>query len=480
MYLHHFGLQEPPFRITPSTTFFFSGANRGEILDALVYSLSESEGIIKVSGEVGSGKTMLCRMLLERLPEHVDTIYLANPSLSREEMLYAIADGLGLNVEGERIGIIMHGIQSKLEEKAREGKRVVVLVDEAHAMPPDTLEELRLLYNLQIGDSKLLQIILFGQPELNHKLDQPNMRQLKDRIVHHFNMQPMSRNTLESYLMFRMRAAGYHGPNVFSSPALKLIGRASDGLMRRINILADKSLLAAFVEDTHNIEPRHVQAAMRDSELHPSRKLRIALPSIKLPSIQLPSITLPPTGMLAGGAVAALLLLGLAAWWTTDEPQAPTQQAQLDEPAMPIAAAPEPVAPPPPPQATEQADIVAAAPAPAATEAPVPPPAETVKGSLFDQRLAAGKKLLAQKHIVASIQLFYDEDIQPKRVEGFLKRAEGLGKLQEIYLVPARFGDKEGLRVLYGAYPSVEAARNAIKDLPPRYQESFATAIHVF
>ena len=480
MYLHHFGLQEPPFRITPSTTFFFSGANRGEILDALVYSLSESEGIIKVSGEVGSGKTMLCRMLLERLPEHVDTIYLANPSLSREEMLYSIADGLGLNVEGERIGIIMHGIQSKLEEKAREGKRVVVLVDEAHAMPPDTLEELRLLYNLQIGDSKLLQIILFGQPELNHKLDQPNMRQLKDRIVHHFNMQPMSRNTLESYLMFRMRAAGYHGPNVFSSPALKLIGRASDGLMRRINILADKSLLAAFVEDTHNIEPRHVQAAMRDSELHPSRKLRITLPSIKLPSIRLPSITLPSTGMLAGGAAAALLLVGLTAWWTTDEPQAPTPQAQLDEPAMPIIAAPEPVAPPLPPQVIEQVAIVAAAAVPAATEAPVPPPAATVKGSLFDQRLAAGKKLLVQKNIVASIQLFYDEDIQPKRVEGFLKRAEGLGKLQEIYLVPSRFGDKEGLRVLYGAYPSVEAARNAIKNLPPRYQESFATAIHVF
>ena len=489
MYLDHFGLNEPPFRITPSTTFFFSGANRGEILDALVYSLSESEGIIKVSGEVGSGKTMLCRMLLERLPKHIDTIYLANPSLSREEMLYAIADGLGLKVEGERVGIIMHGIQAKLEERAREGKRVVVLVDEAHAMPPDTLEELRLLYNLQVGNFKLLQLILFGQPELNNKLEQPNMRQLKDRIVHHFNMQPMSHNTLESYLMFRMRAAGYHGPNVFSSPALKLIGRASDGLMRRINILADKSLLAAFVEDTHNIEPRHVQAAMRDSELQPSRKLR--LPS--MPSIKLPSVKLPPARILAGGTVAASLLVGLTAWWMTDE--APALHAQA--PALTIAVAPEPVALPAPPQATEPAtppqtaeQTVAPAPAPAAV--PVPPspattapvatasPAATVKGSLFDQRLAAGKRLLGQKNIVASIQLFYNEDMQPKRVEGFLKRADGLGKLSEIYLVPARFGDKEGLRILYGAYPSVDAARNAIKDLPSRYQESFATAIHVF
>ncbi|MFZ3019041.1 MAG: AAA family ATPase [Gallionella sp.] len=490
MYLDHFGLHEPPFRITPSTTFFFSGANRGEILDALVYSLSESEGIIKVSGEVGSGKTMLCRMLLERLPKYIDTIYLANPSLSRDEMLYAIADGLGLKVEGERVGIIMHGIQGKLEEKAREGKRVVVLVDEAHAMPPDTLEELRLLYNLQVGNFKLLQLILFGQPELNNKLEQPNMRQLKDRIVHHFNMQPMSRNTLEGYLMFRMRAAGYHGPNVFSPQALKLIGRASEGLMRRINILADKSLLAAFVEDTHNIEPRHVQAAMRDSELHPSRRLR-------LPSIELPSIKLPPTQILTGGAVAALLLIGLITWWATNEtqPAAPTQQAQLAAPAIPITTAQEPVAPPPPAQTTEQVAIAPVAPAAAPATEPAPPvaaiapvttapsvtaPSAMVKGSLFDQRLAAGKRLLAQKNIIASIQLFYEENLQPKRVEGFLKRADGLGKLQEIYLVPARFGDKEGLRVLYGAYPSVEAARNAIKDLPPRYQESFATAIHVF
>jgi MSHA biogenesis protein MshM len=191
MYLEHFGLTEPPFRITPVTVFFFSGANRGEILDALIYSISEVEGIIKVSGEVGSGKTMLCRMLLEKLPEHIETIYLANPSLSREEMLYAIADGLGLNIEGQRVGIILQNIQNKLEDKARSGKRIVVLVDEAHAMPPDTLEELRLLYNLQVGNAKLLQIVLFGQPELDEALARPSLRQLKDRITHSFRMRPL-------------------------------------------------------------------------------------------------------------------------------------------------------------------------------------------------------------------------------------------------------------------------------------------------
>ena len=202
MYLDHFGLKEPPFKITPVTDFFFPGANRAEILDALLYAITDSEGIIKVTGEVGSGKTMLCRMLLERFPEHVEAVYLANPSLSREEMLYAIADALKLNLEGQRVNIILQTLQNHLELKIAQGKRVVILVDEAHAMPLETMEELRLLYNLQVGNHKLMHIVLVGQPELNDKLNQPNMRQLKDRIIHHFSMLPLSPNIIESYLRF--------------------------------------------------------------------------------------------------------------------------------------------------------------------------------------------------------------------------------------------------------------------------------------
>ena len=466
MYLEHFGLDEPPFRITPVTVFFFSGANRGEILDALIYSLSEAEGIVKVSGEVGSGKTMLCRMLLERLPEHVETIYLANPSLSREEMLYAIADALGLNIDGKRVGIVMHSIQNKLEEKAREGKRVVVLVDEAHAMPLDTLEELRLLYNLQVGNDKLLQIILFGQPELNAKLDQPNMRQLKDRIVHHFHMQPLSRNALESYLIFRMRAAGYRGPDIFSPNAIKLIADASNGLMRRINILADKSLLSAFVEDTHNIEVRHVQAAMRDSELKPARSLA-------------------GKKLLMGSAAGMLLLTGLAAWWLLDRP--PARTSAQPSPAIvpqpdnaPVHATSEKTNPATsslasPPQPAADNLPLAAMPASIASVSPA-----TGKAGLYEQRLAAGKQLLEQKKAVASIQLFFNEEIKRERIKGFLRRAEELGKLSEIYLLPAKFGGKDGLRVLYGAYPSIHAARDAINELPPRYQETFTASVYAF
>jgi MSHA biogenesis protein MshM len=480
MYLEHFGLAEPPFRITPVTVFFFSGANRGEILDALIYSISEVEGIIKVSGEVGSGKTMLCRMLLEKLPTHIETIYLANPSLSREEMLYAIADGLGLNIEGERVGIIMQKIQNKLEEKAREGKRIVVLVDEAHAMPPDTLEELRLLYNLQVGNAKLLQIVLFGQPELNAKLDQPNMRQLKDRIVHHFNMQPLSRNILESYLMFRMRAAGYHGPNIFSQNAIKLIASASNGLMRRVNILADKSLLAAFVDDTHNIEAHHVQAAMRDSEL-------------------ITASMLSDKKLVLASSVTALLLLGIVAWWMLHKSQTPLQPSQEQtqaqdnssiqgKPSPPVVAAAALTEHPVAVQPVMAQPVNSSAPATANVDnkpAPVLPlPSDsnpaTQQSSLFEQRLTAGKQLLEQKKAVASIQLFYNTEIKQARIEGFLKRADALGVLSEIYLLPAKISGKDGLRVIFGAYPSVQAAHSAFKDLPARYQDAFATSTYIF
>jgi type II secretory pathway predicted ATPase ExeA len=513
MYLEHFGISEPPFRITPVTVFFFAGANRGEILDALIYSICEVEGIVKVSGEVGSGKTMLCRMLLEKLPSHIEAIYLANPSLSREEMMYAIADGLGLNTSGERVGIIMNMIQNKLEEKAAEGKRVVVLVDEAHAMPLDTLEELRLLYNLQVGDAKLLQIVLFGQPELNTKLDQPNMRQLKDRIVHHFHMQPLSSNILESYLMFRMRTAGYRGPDIFSPGAVKLIAEASQGLMRRVNILADKSLLAAFVEDTYYIKPQHVQAAMRDSDME-------AAPSESKNKKMLVGV---------GVAVACLSLVG---WWVLDQSaETPVQHFQQESKPTPIVKANEPtevalsasaviasagISPEQKPLAassvadtqstvgssaptkTESATKPDKVPAPLNKRETVAKPvaatavsdaitkndttSEEPKSStaLFDSRMAATTQMIEQKTAVASIQLYYNKTIDAERIEGFLRRARGLGVLDEIYLLPTMFGKTEGIRVLYGAYPSVEAAQQATESLPQRYKNAFATSIHIF
>jgi MSHA biogenesis protein MshM len=269
MYYDHFGLTQAPFKITPNTEFFFTGGNRGPVLEALIYAITHGEGIVKVSGEVGSGKTMLCNMLQSRLPENVESVYLANPSVGPDEVLHAIAFELqlGLDRTADRLEV-MHCLQDYLVQRHAEGKRVVVFIEESQSMPLATLEEIRLLSNLETRTDKLLQIVLFGQPELDETLRRPDIRQLRDRIAHSFRLEPLTHEEVREYLTFRMRAAGYRGPEIFSPQVVKQIAGASDGLTRRINLIADKALLAAFSENTHTIQPRHVLAALRDSEFN--------------------------------------------------------------------------------------------------------------------------------------------------------------------------------------------------------------------
>lgn len=267
MYLEYFGLAESPFRITPHTDFFFDGANRGATLDALIYAITHDEGIVKVTGEVGSGKTMLCRVLMERLPENVTSIYLANPSLSREDILYAIADELQLVVpDRARLSSVLKALHDHLIKAFSNGRQVVVLIDEAHAMPAETLEEIRLLSNLESRRSKLLQLVMFGQPELNDILGRADMRQLKERITHNFVLEPLVRDDIAHYLDFRLRAAGYRGPDLFTQQAIKHISKVSQGLTRRINILADKALLSAFSSGVHQVGLREAKRAAADSD----------------------------------------------------------------------------------------------------------------------------------------------------------------------------------------------------------------------
>ncbi len=267
MYYSHFGLNQPPFKITPNTEFFFSGGNRGPVLEALIYAISQGEGIVKVTGEVGSGKTMLCHMLQTRLPAHVETVYIANPSVSPEEILHAIAFELQLGVARDASRLeVMQALHEYLLGRHAEGKRVVVFVEESQSMPLPSLEEIRLLSNLETKNDKLLQIVLFGQPELDQNLRQNNIRQLRERITHSFRLEPLSVDETREYLMFRMRAAGYRGPGLFSEPVVKAVARAAQGLSRRVNLIADKTLLAAFSENTHTIRRKHVDAAVADSE----------------------------------------------------------------------------------------------------------------------------------------------------------------------------------------------------------------------
>ena len=273
MYEDYFGLKRPPFKITPDTSLFYDGGKRGDILAALVYAVHRGEGIIKVVGEVGSGKTMLCRMLQLELPDTVEIVYIANPSVSAEDILFVIAHELELVVaKNASKHEVMHLLQDYLLQRHMENKQVVLFVEEAQGMPLETLEEIRLLSNLETDQNKLLQIILFGQPELDANLSNTSIRQLRERITHQFNLTPLTRDEIHSYLNFRMREVGYTGPELISLEVAKKIESYSEGLLRRINIIADKILLSAFAEGTHSLTTKHVLAAVNDSNFGGEKK----------------------------------------------------------------------------------------------------------------------------------------------------------------------------------------------------------------
>ncbi len=272
MYLQHFGLKRLPFRITPDTRAFYTGSDRGATLQALKFAICRGEGIIKVVGEVGTGKTMLCRMLPVSLKKSVDWVYLAHPSLSPEHTLHTIAYELGVNAaETDDKLTIMRKLQKSLLQRHANGRQVVILIEEAQCMPLETLEEIRLLSNLETDRHKLLQIVLFGQPELNLKLSKVSMRQLRERVTFSLSLSPLSADDVLQYLNFRVRAAGYRGPNLFTLKMAKKIERYSDGLIRRINILADKILLAAYTQDRHDLTITDIQNAAFDSGYQPRR-----------------------------------------------------------------------------------------------------------------------------------------------------------------------------------------------------------------
>ena len=267
MYYDYFGLKQPPFRITPDTSLFYPGGERGVVLEALMYAILNGEGIVKVVGEVGSGKTMLCRMLEKELPDKVEIVYIANPSLTPENILHAIAFELKLELASDTSRFeVMNSLQNYLLQRHSQGRQVVVFVEEAQSMPLRTLEEVRLLSNLETQHNKLLQIVLFGQPELDEMIATPQIRQLKERITYSFRLNPFAANDIREYLNSRVRACGYRAGSLFDRTAVREVEYYSRGLLRRINILADKALLAAYADNTHTVTAAHIRQAAKDSE----------------------------------------------------------------------------------------------------------------------------------------------------------------------------------------------------------------------
>lgn len=266
MYEAHFGLRELPFGITPDTSFFFGSPRSQEALNTLLVAARGGEGFIKITGEVGTGKTLLCRKFMATLGEDFITAYIPNPYLEPRTLMLALADELELSLDREvDQHQLLKTITHHLLRLAGQDKRVLLCIDEAQALPLETMEALRLLTNLETEKRKLLQIVLFGQPELNRKLASESIRQLAQRITFHYHLGPLGRDDLDYYIAHRLRVAGYGGARLFSSGAIARLYRASGGIPRLVNILAHKALMLCYGQGRQQVAAAHVAGAARDT-----------------------------------------------------------------------------------------------------------------------------------------------------------------------------------------------------------------------
>lgn len=296
MYLQHFGLRELPFSLTPNTHFFLNMASYHKAYNMLMVSLANAEGFIKIIGEVGTGKTMLCRKVLNTLEEDKEnyiTAYIPNPVLSPKGLFLAFAEELNIEIDQD-VGHhrLLKAITERLVEHSANNKQVVLFIDEAHAMPEQTLEALRLLTNIETEQVKLFQVVLFAQPELDSLLSQPSLRQLRQRITFSFEIEALDRDGVERYVVHRLATAGYNGPFLFSKRALDLLYRTSNGIPRIVNILCHKSLMVAFGKGERSVQVENIRSAAADTE-----------------GVDLPSFNYMPVAAAVGGLVIGAGLL---------------------------------------------------------------------------------------------------------------------------------------------------------------------------
>ena len=266
MYRAHFGMREPPFGLTPDTAFAFSGTAHQEALNVLLVASASGEGFIKITGEVGMGKTLLCRRFLSTLGDDYVAAYIPNPMLEPRGLLLAIAEELDARVDRHSDNHqIIKSVNQVLLGLARQGKKVFVFLDEAQAMPVETLETLRLLSNLETEKRKLVQVVMFGQPELDEKLAQPSIRQLNQRITFQHHLGGLSKQETGQYVAHRVQVAGYVGDRLFAAGAIGVLYRHTRGVPRLVNVIAHKALLAAYGEGKPQVSRKHVVRAAQDT-----------------------------------------------------------------------------------------------------------------------------------------------------------------------------------------------------------------------
>lgn len=263
----YYGLSQQPFSLAPNTEFYVEVKTQQECYNVLSYAIQTGEGFIKITGEVGTGKTLLCRRLLNSLDDtDYVSVYIPNPALNPQALWRAIGHELEVEVNNIDIHQVQERIQNKLLELAQQGCSVILVVDEAQCIPEDSLEAMRLISNLEAESRSLIQIVLFGQPELDSLLSQPRFRQLKQRITYSAELTAMDDESMQHYIQQRMILAGYRGMPVFEDKALQLMKKATQGIPRLINIIAQKALFSAFGGGASSVSAAHVRAAAEDTE----------------------------------------------------------------------------------------------------------------------------------------------------------------------------------------------------------------------
>jgi general secretion pathway protein A len=271
MYLEYFGFQEMPFHVTPNPRFLFLSPTHEEALQHLRYGIEDKKGFIVLTGEVGCGKTTLCRKLLEELEtrQDVDTALLLNPKVSETQLLRGIMKELGEEAKARSKNDLLDKMNDSLLERIQAGREIVVIIDEAQNLSFEVMEMLRMLSNLETYDQKLLQIILMGQPELNQKLKEERLRQFRQRVLVHYDLQPLTAKEVSLYITHRLALAGGQGQLQFTRRAMKKVAAASLGIPRVVNNICDKALLATYIRNGNEVNYWDVRKALKDiNRLH--------------------------------------------------------------------------------------------------------------------------------------------------------------------------------------------------------------------
>lgn len=295
MYTAFYGLREKPFSLTPDPRFLFLATSHREALAHILYGIDQGEGFICITGEVGTGKTTLCRTLLRRLDRDTEVAFVFNPTLSGVEMLRAISVELGLDVAGRTRAELSERLNAFLLETNRAGRRVLLIIDEAQNLSNETLEEIRLFSNLETPTSKLIQILLFGQPELDEKLEKHELRQLRQRISVRWSLGTLSSSETRDYVVHRLTIAAGYQSEFFTEAALREVYRKTGGVPRLINVLCNRSLLAGFADGSRQIEAQHVRKVAREIGGHMNHRSRRWISALAV-------------------AAACIALLGIVAW----------------------------------------------------------------------------------------------------------------------------------------------------------------------